>query len=75
MKYRSKVDVIGRILEAVNSADDYNNGLTKIKIRYCISILCPVAKISVSSIGKRLDREVSKTTGRREYRKRKTRIL
>ena len=34
MKYRSKVDVIGRILEAVNSADDYNNGLTKIKIRY-----------------------------------------
>ena len=34
MKYRSKIDIIGRILEAVNSADDYNNGLTKIKIRY-----------------------------------------
>ena len=34
MKYHSKIDVIGRILEAVNSADDYNNGLTKIKIRY-----------------------------------------
>jgi predicted transcriptional regulator len=34
MKYRSKIDVIGHILEVVNSADDYNNGLTKIKIRY-----------------------------------------
>ena len=33
MKYRSKIDVIGRILEAVNSVDDYNNGLTMIKIR------------------------------------------
>jgi len=32
MKYRSKIDIIGDILEVVNSADD--NGLTKIKIMY-----------------------------------------
>src|SRR5215212_48143 len=37
MKYRSKIDIIGRILEAVNSTDDdNNNGLTKMKIMYTV---------------------------------------
>src|SRR5919112_6056553 len=36
MKYRSKVDIIGHILEAVNSTDDNNNGLTKMKIMYTV---------------------------------------
>jgi predicted transcriptional regulator len=65
MKYRSKNDIIGHILEAVNSSGD--NGLTKTKIMYGIflSILCSVAKIPVSSIRKRLDKKASKRTGRR----------
>ena len=36
MKYHSKIDIIGRILEAVNSTDDNNNGLTKMKIMYIV---------------------------------------
>ena len=36
MKYRSKIDIIGRILEAVNSTDDNNKGLTKMKIMYTV---------------------------------------
>jgi predicted transcriptional regulator len=34
MKYRSKNDIIGHILEAVNSSGD--NGLTKTKIMYTV---------------------------------------
>ena len=34
MKYRSKIDIIGHILEAVNNSG--NNGLTKTKIMYTV---------------------------------------
>jgi predicted transcriptional regulator len=37
MKYRSKTDIIGRILEAlVNSTANDDNGLTKSKIMYTV---------------------------------------
>jgi predicted transcriptional regulator len=37
MKYRSKIDIIGHILEAVDDVDDDNNsGLTKTKIMYTV---------------------------------------
>ena len=36
MKYRSKTDIIGRILEAANSAANDNNGLNKTKIMYTV---------------------------------------
>lgn len=35
MKYRSKIDIIGHILEAVNSSGG-DNGLTKTKIMYSV---------------------------------------
>jgi predicted transcriptional regulator len=35
MKYRSKIDIIGHILEAVNSRA-YDTGLTKSKIMYSV---------------------------------------
>jgi predicted transcriptional regulator len=35
MKYRSKIDIIGHILEAVNSSSG-KNGLTKTKIMYSV---------------------------------------
>jgi predicted transcriptional regulator len=35
MKYRSKIDIIGHILEAVNSSGS-DNGLTKTKIMYSV---------------------------------------
>jgi predicted transcriptional regulator len=34
MKYRSKIDIIGHILEAVNSRGRSDIGLTKVKIMY-----------------------------------------
>jgi predicted transcriptional regulator len=34
MKYRSKIDIIGYILEAVNSHGRSDTGLTKVKIMY-----------------------------------------
>jgi len=36
MKYRSKTDIIGSILEAVKSADNDNNALSKSKIMYTV---------------------------------------
>ena len=38
MKYRSKIDIIGHILEAVDGVndDDNNSGLTKTKIMYTV---------------------------------------
>src|SRR5215208_465340 len=54
MKYRSKIDIIGHILEAVDGVDDDNNsGLTKTKIMYTVFLSYAQLQGYLSDLGKK----------------------
>jgi predicted transcriptional regulator len=48
MKYRSKTDIIGHILEVVNNVDYDNNGLNKTKIMYTVFLSYPQLQENLS---------------------------
>jgi predicted transcriptional regulator len=51
MKYRSKIDIIGHILEAVDGVDDDNNsGLTKTKIMYTVFLSYAQLQVYLSDL-------------------------
>jgi predicted transcriptional regulator len=65
MRYRNRIDIIAHILEYVNSGaghGDDNDGVTKTKIIYDVFLSYLQLKEYLTSIGRRLDRRVSKRT-------------
>jgi predicted transcriptional regulator len=69
LKYRSKTDIIGRILEAANSAANDNNGLNKTKIMYTVFLsYAQLQENLLVLVEKGFDRAVSKRNGRRRKR-------
>ena len=72
MKYRSKNDIIGHILEAVNNSG--NNGLTKSKIMYTVFLSYPQLQEYLSDlVEKGLIEEYQKNAARRKKDKGKQR--
>ena len=72
MKYRSKNDIIGHILEAVNNSG--NNGLTKSKIMYSVFLSYPQLQKYLSDlVEKGLIDQIQKNAARRKKDKGKQR--
>ena len=71
MKYRSKTDIIGRILEAINSR---GNGLTKSKIMYTVFLSYAQLQEYLSDlVEKGLIEQIQKNAARRKKDKAKQR--
>ena len=75
MKYRSKIDIIGHILEAVDGVDDDNNsGLTKTKIMYTVFLSYAQLQGYLSDlVEKGLIEQIQKNAARRKKDKGKQR--
>ena len=72
MKYHSKNDIIGHILEAVNNSG--NNGLTKSKIMYTVFLSYPQLQKYLSDlVEKGLIYQIQKNAARRKKDKGKQR--